>query len=288
MKFFKIRFILHPTFYLVVFFYILCGEFIIFAQYFVALLLHELSHAFIARRLGYKMNKIVLYPFGLSLSGEDDEFSFNDEIKISLAGPIMNILLCICCLALWWIEPISYYYTSTFCVVNMVCGLFNLLPIFPLDGGRVSLAILSLLYTRKQSVKIIKWVTLSFCVLIFGLFIVSLFTKTNFSFGVMAVVLLSSVLFEDRQTVYMRVCNMKFREKKLKKGIVERVMVIDENAMLGVALRHINSSFLVKFKVVDAHFAEKCVIDENGLLNLISKFGTRISFREAYANMKSN
>jgi len=276
----KIRFVLHPTFFIVMFFYFLVGDIFVFIQYIIVLLLHELMHATIARRLGYKMNKIVLYPFGVSLSGEDDEFSPRDEIKISLAGPVLNLLLCVICFALWWIEPISYYYTSVFCTVNVVCGLFNLLPVFPLDGGRICLAILSIFFDRKQSVKIIKGVTAVFCTLLLLLCFASVFVKFNISFGIMSIVLFVSVLFEDRQTAYLRICNMKFREKKLRRGIIEKVLVVDENASLSVALRHISSSFMLKFKVVDEHFAEKCVLNESEFINAITRFGSCAKFKE--------
>ena len=68
---------------------ILLDEFLVYFYFAAFTVLHELSHFFVAKKLGYYPKKIHLTFFGASLEGVDD-FVLEDEIKIVLAGPIFN------------------------------------------------------------------------------------------------------------------------------------------------------------------------------------------------------
>ena len=141
-----------------------------FLFYLVAILLHELGHALVAKKLGYKLNTITLMPYGTELSGEQTIFSFRDEILISLAGPFVNLVLIVLNLALWWMFPVYYYYTELFVVANLASLLFNLLPVFPLDGGRVLLSILSQKINRQKAYNLIKLFGIIIAVVFFVMF----------------------------------------------------------------------------------------------------------------------
>ena len=112
--------------------------------------MHELAHFFIAKKLGYKLNKLYVMPYGICLNYKENIISNNDEIIIALAGPIINLIFCCVCVALWWLFPETYYYLDYFCFCNLVLAVFNLMPCFPLDGGRVFVAIISKYYDREK------------------------------------------------------------------------------------------------------------------------------------------
>ena len=57
------------------------------------MLLHEYFHGLVAKKLGYKIGKIKLLATGAALEAESDEFSFDDEIKIAISGPLFNLIL---------------------------------------------------------------------------------------------------------------------------------------------------------------------------------------------------
>ena len=128
---------IHPLFIIFAFFLIFFGWTRILISYFLVLILHELGHYFMAKFLGYKLNKIVFMPYGVSLNGQGNIFKKRDEILIAMAGPVVNFLLCILTVTLWWLFPVTYYYTDAFVFSNLSLALFNLIPVFPLDGGRV-------------------------------------------------------------------------------------------------------------------------------------------------------
>ena len=115
---------------------ILTNSFSLIINYLLALTLHELAHLFVATKLGYSLKFIKLDMFGLSIE-LNEAIADKDSFKINVAGPVFNLLLCVICMALYWLLPLSYFYLNTFCFANLVLAIFNLLPIYPLDGYRI-------------------------------------------------------------------------------------------------------------------------------------------------------
>jgi Zn-dependent protease/CBS domain-containing protein len=126
----------------------------------VSVLLHELSHAVVGRRLGVDIRRITLFVFGGMAHMESEPANWRSELAMAIAGPVTSLVLGIAFLwvaslltgpiqidpqrpteamsrlgplatLLLWLGPI-----------NILLGLFNLVPGFPLDGGRVLRAIL--------------------------------------------------------------------------------------------------------------------------------------------------
>ncbi|WP_223423852.1 site-2 protease family protein [Tateyamaria pelophila] len=115
---------------------------------FGSLLLHELAHSMVARRLGVPIKSVTLFLFGGVAELEAEPSSARVEFWIAVAGPAMSLCLAIEFtvleyIAVWsglsaaLIEIVSYL-----ALINLVLALFNLLPAFPLDGGRVLRAVL--------------------------------------------------------------------------------------------------------------------------------------------------
>lgn len=267
------KFVIHPLFLLVGLFCFLVGQGFIFCCYTLCVFLHELAHMIVAKKLGYICNKIKLMPFGAVLDAESDEFSYKDEILIAVVGPLTNILLCLICVTLWWINPATYYITCDFAVANLVCGLFNLLPIFPLDGGRVLLAFISINHDRKFSVKIVKIVTICFGFILFGLFILTFFKNFNLSLGIMGFTLVFSAFSEDKNTTYKRIIALPIKRKKLKHGLQTKILMIDKNQSLRNVYMKLSFNHYNFVYVCDENFKILHVLDENKINMLLDKFG---------------
>jgi len=122
---------------------------------FFCVLLHELGHALTARRYGIRTRAITLLPIGGIASIEKTPEDPHDEIVIALAGPAVSFAIA----ALIWLllmasgqpllplrqlalEPGNFW--QRLMLVNVMLGAFNLLPAFPMDGGRVLRATLAL------------------------------------------------------------------------------------------------------------------------------------------------
>src|SRR5581483_2470110 len=120
------------------------------AMFFVGLLLHELSHSLVAQARGLKVRAITLFALGGVSQIEDEATDAKTEFLVSIAGPVASFMIGGICLALAYsmgwrvrVEPRTAATAVLFYLgdINIVLGLFNLIPGFPLDGGRVLRAI---------------------------------------------------------------------------------------------------------------------------------------------------
>lgn len=123
---------------------------------FASVLVHELSHAVVARRNGVPMNGITLFIFGGVAEMEEEPHEAKSELRIALAGPIATVVLILV------LTPVASLMRSQhapfpataivsyLAMVNLVLLIFNVIPAFPLDGGRVLRAIL---WKRKGDVR---------------------------------------------------------------------------------------------------------------------------------------
>ena len=201
----KFKISIHPMFVVLGCVLFLLGELSVFVVTTLSALLHEFAHFMVACKLGYSMSKIRLMPFGAELFGDFDSFQDRDELKIAIAGPIANFCICIVVLGLWWTMPSLYAISDVFFSTNLVMGIFNLLPIFPLDGGRILLCLLSNKVERKKSAKLVKNITKSFAVGLFVLFLITLFYKINLTFGIMAFMLYFSASSNFKEATYQKI-----------------------------------------------------------------------------------
>ena len=107
---------------------------------FASVLIHELAHAFVAKRLGWTVYKIEVGLFTGSAS-VDTNIPEKDSIPVVAAGPLSNLILAIVSiplyLALSGVNPFLDRLLNDLFVVNMFMFIFNILPIYPMDGGRL-------------------------------------------------------------------------------------------------------------------------------------------------------
>lgn len=98
-------------------------------------LLHELGHSLTARRFGIRVSHITLWPLGGVAWMEEIPQESRIEGLVAVAGPAVNLVLAAITAPLL-LTPVGAY-AAWFIVVNLLLGGFNLLPAFPMDGGRV-------------------------------------------------------------------------------------------------------------------------------------------------------
>jgi Zn-dependent protease/CBS domain-containing protein len=143
---------LHVTFILLIVFVLIFSTLYFFALIvllFVFVVVHELSHSVVARHYKIKVRKIVLYPIG-GVS-EIDEIPDNPRIewRMAAAGPFSSILIGLFFYGLSLVTPITTVgtlygsFTLDLALLNLFLGAFNLIPAFPMDGGRVFRALLA-------------------------------------------------------------------------------------------------------------------------------------------------
>ena len=111
--------------------------------FFLSIVLHELAHSIVARRHGVAMRGITLFIFGGVAEMTDEPPSARAEFRVAIAGPLASTVIALVCLlaARWgrnleWPVPLVGVFFNLG-VINVVLVVFNLIPAFPLDGGRV-------------------------------------------------------------------------------------------------------------------------------------------------------
>lgn len=121
--------------------------------FFACVVLHELGHSFTAMHYGIGVRRILLLPIGGMAEFDDIPRQPSREITIALAGPAVNFAIAA---ILWLLVGVpkdwsfDYNYPATaigflqlLLFANLVMGVFNLMPAFPMDGGRVLRAVLA-------------------------------------------------------------------------------------------------------------------------------------------------
>lgn len=221
----------HPLFFIFGLYFALTGKVFLFLTFTLTALLHELGHAFCAERLGYKMNEICLMPYGTVVNGAIEGLSYKDEIRVAFYGPLFNLGVCVFFVCLWWLVPESYPYLDTVVFSNLCIFAINLLPAYPLDGGRILSATLSLYMSRKKSLLIVKILGIILCVFLLALFVYSCILKqANISILFFALFILFGALSKSKENTYVKIL---YGQGYLGSGVVEekRIVVSAESSV---------------------------------------------------------
>lgn len=128
---------------------------------FASVLLHEIGHVLVARWYGIRTREIVMYPIG-GVSRLESQPKARQELLISTAGPLVNLLIAITLLAternFLPIEalriPTDANLIERIALGNLLLGLFNLLPAFPMDGGRILRSVIALWKPEDEATQI--------------------------------------------------------------------------------------------------------------------------------------
>lgn len=157
---------------------------------FFCVILHEFGHAFMARRFGVRTHDIVMTPIGGIARLERMPEGKLQEFWVAIAGPVVNFVIVILIWlgflffsgiklpifssAFWRFEnqPPSYFLILLF--ANGYLGLFNLLPAFPMDGGRILRSLLSVRMSRERATQIAAYVGQALAI---GIFIYALYNE---------------------------------------------------------------------------------------------------------------
>lgn len=163
-KFQGVQITLDPLFFLLFLFLDLSYVVILF----IAVLVHEMAHSWMAIRKGWESKKINIGLFFGTAEVDLDMIPERDSIPIVAAGPLSNLILSVIGLFFFDFLPYDFrIYCGEFILINFALFLFNILPIYPLDGGRIFRDTLYLkLRDRRKSVTISATVSLILSVLI--------------------------------------------------------------------------------------------------------------------------
>jgi membrane-associated protease RseP (regulator of RpoE activity) len=132
---------------------------------FISVLIHELAHAWMANQKGYKVYGVSIDILFGSAS-IDSNIHDRDSIPIAAAGPISTLMLCV---GSYILEPfIPGSFVTYMFNINLFLFVFNILPIYPMDGGQIVRSLANLSRNRYRYRRIADWISLTFsCLLLF-------------------------------------------------------------------------------------------------------------------------
>lgn len=155
----------HYSFFFILLIIVFSGNYIFAAASVLFSFLHEFAHKIVAVILGYTPEKISYGLFGGVLHLRNGFIHPLDELLIHLSGPFFNIFIAFMLYGIY----INYYYPllETVIAANTILALFNLMPFYPLDGGKITDLYLAMFLGYGCSQKISRLFSLVFSVFLF-------------------------------------------------------------------------------------------------------------------------
>ena len=240
---------MHPTFFLFFLWFVINKDIISFLVFTFVLLSHEFGHYFVAKKLGYRLDSFCIAPYGVSLNYKESVFDSVDEIMIAFAGPAVNIITSFIIVSIWWAIPAAYAYTNQIVSNSLLLGLLNLLPCYPLDGGRIICGMIGCKMSREKAVKIICVLNYIFSGIFLLFFIVSCFVNFNPTFALFSSFLLLGGIETKNDVKYKPIYLLKKKVKNFSKPVFK--FITDEQTLSSI-VKHIESNkytiFVVKTK----------------------------------------
>ncbi len=185
-----VRFFVHPLFIIVAALAIFYAAGYFFLALIIAVLLHELAHLIVAKHFGLTPSRLALTPFGGAVTLQTEFLTMRQRNLIYLAGPAGSLILTLFFGVLVWLFPVAFGYLEYLVAANFLVGIINILPVYPLDGGKAVAGGIKPQY-------VLWWSNITFALVL----LVSLI-QFNFAWIAFAVMILVQINWEYRASTY--------------------------------------------------------------------------------------
>ncbi|OFI07220.1 stage IV sporulation protein FB [Clostridium acetireducens DSM 10703] len=242
---------------------------------FLIVIFHEIVHYITARYYGFSGFAIEILPVGAVLKLKDlEEASVKEDLIISLSGPVANLILALIFYVLNFKIP-SLIFEALF-IGNATIGLFNLIPAFPLDGGRIIRDILCTKFLYKKANEITVYISIIIASFMMFFFIFLFFVnKVNLNIGLVSLIMIIFSLKEKERIVYIIMGDIiKKKYKFLKRGYLEnKYMSIYYKTKLLDILGMLDKSKYGIFTVLDNNMKVMDIIYEEEVIEALKLYG---------------
>ena len=193
----------HNSYLIVAFCFVLTGYYLNLIVFTSLIIVHEFGHYLTAKVLKFNVSEIVIYPYGGILKLDDlINRDINEELIIAVSGIIMQYFFYLFIVFLYNNSLLRGYTFNLYTIYNNYMIYFNLLPIYPLDGGKIVNLILSIYFPYNKANIFTIYISLF---VILGIFFLSIY---NYSYSnIMIMIILLTYIYKffmERKYLYSR------------------------------------------------------------------------------------
>ncbi len=249
-----------------------------FIAYFSAAL-HELAHILCAKLLNVQIDKVSIYPFGISARLKAGYIQSSEkEFFIAIAGPF-------CSLTLFW--AFSYFYTkfqqitlSYAADINLALCIVNLIPAIPLDGGRICKALLTLRFGIIRAYNFMLKFSRVVIALLLIFAILFIIVNKNFSLILICSFLLQNLVCEQKAISQIALKEIMSVKEKINTNLPTKVLCVPYERSASHILKQLSYDRFCVVNVLDKNCKIIKALTEVEVLEALTQNGLRIKYGE--------
>lgn len=252
---------------------------------FISITIHELGHLLIAKCFNININKLALTPIGFMANINYSDYKrYYHEIIISIAGPAVNLLAALAgyIISLYFLDKFNNI--GFFILVNFSLAFINILPILPLDGGKIFRAALFFRLGYNPTRKIFSVVSKTISIALICLGIYQIFIcGNNVSLLLIGIFLYIYIYKEKDEMQYFLIGELIYKKKKLREAgalFIEYIACFEDIKIIEI-VKKIRSNRYHIAKVLDNNMDQKGEITETEMLECLTIYGAQATMERA-------
>ncbi len=257
---------IHPLLWIIIALSIATGHFREVCLLLGIIFIHEMGHAAAASFFSWRIKKITLLPFGgVAEMDEHGNRPLKEETIVVIAGPLQHVWMVVLAYVLFSMQLLSEDLFQLFLSYNVMIFVFNLFPVWPLDGGKLVFLLLSLKNSFPSAHR--QTLLISFFSISLFSIIILLTAPTHLNVWVVIAFLFFSLYHEwkQRRFIFMRFLLERYYGKKSNLEVLKPIQANEQDLLI-----HVLEKFQRGCKhpiIVEAGGKETGTLDENELLH---------------------